>query len=317
MTPLDDDVLTALRAARPAPGYQPTATSPQAMAMLARILHTRPDQVPRVTRRLAPGVSRRRLLLAGLPAAAGAAAATVVAVSVASSGPGSTRPAVSSVRAAVLDAFQRDSGDIVATTRTIHWFKGPVMTQRAWAYPAFPALGQQIRLRLFILRDGVPESDTESIYFQNAAAGRLTQPTTEGPRSAEIIDVQYTTRTWSRQRSASVLLAGNLSPSLIQDQIASGGFTVAGTVRLRGRPAIKLTWTRSPGRLTVTTSLWVDARTYLPLRSATTIRAGLHNMLLETDTTQYQILPATQANLDLLEPPIPAGFTRAATSPHF
>jgi len=317
MTPLDDDVLTALRAARPAPGYQPSAISPEAMAMLARILHTRPDHAPRVTRRLAPRVSRRRLLLAGLPAAAGAAAATMVAVSVASSGPGSTPPGVSSVRAAVLDAFQRDSGDIVATTGTIHRSKGPVMTQRAWAYPAFPARGEQVRFRLFVLRDGVPESDTESIYVQDAAAGRLTQPTTQGPRTAEIIDVQYTTRTWSRQRSSSVLLAGNLSPSLIRDQIASGGFTMAGTVRLQSRPAIKLTWTRSPGRLTVTTTLWVDARTYLPLRSATTIRAGLHNMLLETDITQYQVLPATQANLDLLTPPIPAGFTRTATSPNF
>ncbi len=34
-------------------------------------------------------------------------------------------------------------------------------------------------------------------------------------------------------------------------------------------------------------------------------------MLLETDTTEFQILPATPAILDLLAPPIPAGFTQA------
>jgi hypothetical protein len=302
MTRLDDDLLTALRAARPVPGYQPSPASPEATAVLARIMRRRHDPAPRLT--------RRWLLLAGLPAA-GAAAAAALAVAVTSSGPGSTGITVSSVRTAVLDAFQRDSGDIVFATRTIHRFKGPVITQRAWTYPAFPAPGEQVRFRLLVFHDGVPVQDTESIYTQDNFSG-LTQSTTQGPRTAEIIDVQYAARTWSRQRSSSVLLAGNLSPRLIRDQVASGGFTVTGTAELGGRPAVKLTWTRSPGRLIVTTILWVDARTYLPLRSATAIRARLRNMLLETDTTQYQVLPATQANLDLLTPPIPAGFTRTA-----
>src|SRR5260221_11983711 len=99
MPPLNDDLLTALRAAHPAPGYQPSATSPEATAMLARILQARHD--------LAPRVIRRRLMLAGLPAVAGAAAATVGGVSVASSGSGSTRPTGSSVRPAGPHAFGR------------------------------------------------------------------------------------------------------------------------------------------------------------------------------------------------------------------
>jgi hypothetical protein len=307
MSPFDDDLLTALRAARPAPGYQPPATSPEAIAMLARVLRQDP----------ARRAIRRRLLVAGLPAMAGAAAAAVLVASVTSSGPSSTRPTVSSVRTAVLDAFGRDSGGIGYSTRTIRLSKGPLITQRAWTYPAFPAPGQQVQFRLFELHDGVPVEDTESIYIADAASRRLTQSTTEGPHVAEIIDVEYATRTWSRQQSSSVLLAGNLSPSLIRDQIASGGFTVAGTVRLEGRVAVKLTWPPSPGQLTQTTTLWVDARTYLPLRSAGTMRAGRHGTLLQTDTTEYQILPATPANLDLLTPPIPAGFTRTARSPHF
>ncbi|HYZ53300.1 MAG TPA: hypothetical protein VE733_07310 [Streptosporangiaceae bacterium] len=309
MTPLDDELLTALRAARPAPGYQPSATSPEATAMLAGILQARQDPAPRVT--------RRRLLLAGLPAMAGAAAAAVLAASVTSSGPGSTHPTVSSVRTAVLAAFEHVSGDIVYTTRTTRRPKGPMITQRAWTYPAFPAPGEQVRFRLFVLNGGVPVEDTESIYVQDTASGGLTQPTTEGPRTAEIIDVEYATRTWSRQQSSSVLLAGNLSPSLIRDQIAGGGFTVVGTVRVQGHQAVELTWSRSPGRLTVTTTLWVDARTYVPLRSVATTRAGLHDMLLWTDTTEYHMLSATSANLGLLTPPIPTGFTRIARSPHF
>lgn len=320
MTPLDDDPLTSLRAARPDPGYRPSAASPEATAMLARILQTRPDPAPRGTRRgLAPRGTRRRLLLAGLPALAGAAAVAVLVVAVTSAGPGSTRPAVSGVRTAVLDAFQRLSGDIIYTTATIQLPKGLVDTRQAWAYPAFPAVGQTVRFRLLDFKDGVPVEDTESIYVQNAAAGQLTQSTTQCPCSSEVIDVQYATRTWSSGTSSSVLLAGRLSPTLIRDQIASGRFTVLGRVSLDGRQAVEVTWSSSHGPITTTTSLWVDARTYAPLRTVTTTRAaaGARDVLLEMDTMEYQILPATPANLDLLKPPIPPGFTRTATSPNF
>jgi hypothetical protein len=311
MTPLEDDLLTSLRAARPDPGYRPSAASPEASAMLARILQTRRDPAPRVT--------RRRLLLAGLPALAGAAAAAVLAVAVTSAGPASTRPTVSAVRTAVLDAVQRASGDIIYTTETIQLPAGLADTQQAWTYPAFPAVGQTVRFRLFDFKDGVPVQDTESIYVQTAAAGQLTQSTTQCPCSSEVINVEYATRTWSSGHSSSVLLAGRLSPALIRDQIASGRFTVLGRVSLDGRQAVQVTWSTSHGPVTMTTTLWVDARTYLPLRTVTTTRAaaGAREVLLETDTMDYQILPAAPANLDLLKPPIPAGFTRTATSPNF
>ncbi len=55
----------------------------------------------------------------------------------------------------------------------------------------------------------------------------------------------------------------------------------------------------------MTTALWVDAQTYLPMRSVATLRAGPDDVPLETETTEYQILPATPANLNLLTPPVP------------
>lgn len=313
MNPLNDDLLTALRAARPDPSYQPAATSPEAAAMLSRILRSHRDPVPRVV--------RRRLLLAGLPAIGAVAAAAALAAAAIFSGPGGAgqggaSPGASAVRSAVLDAFQRDSGDIVHATRTIRRAQGPVMTQRSWTYPAFPSPGQRVRFRLFSLRNGVPQEDIESVYLQDAAASRLSTPTTAGPRTAEITDVEYATRTWSRQRSSSVLLAGSLSPSLIREQVAHGGFTVVGRVRLRGRQAVEITWSHTLGMMTVKTTLWVDARTYQPLRSVS-IQRGPHGTPLLTSTTDLQILPATPANLRLLTPPIPAGFTRTAASPHF
>ena len=330
MSQLDDDLLAALRAARPDPGYQPSATSPEARAMLARVLRSREDRAVRP--RLAGLRWRPRpLLLAGLSAVAGAAVAAVLVTFVTAPGPGSSPSPVAKVRAGVLDAFERASGDIVYATRTVKELGSPTESQQIWTYPAWPASGQRARVRVFGHQNGVPVEDTESIYVAGPWSNRLTLPTTGGPRVAEIIDVEYATRTWWRALSTSVLLAPGLSPAVIREQIASGGFTVAGTVRLQGRPAVKLTWSRRFGpRIVMTTRLWVDARTYLPLRSVTTQWIGHPNLqvngqrmprdrrlVLGTDTTQYHILPATPANLALLTPPIPSGFTRTAHSPHF
>ena len=94
---------------------------------------------------------------------------------------------------------------------------------------------------------------------------------------------------------------------------------MVGKARLGGREAIELRWSRLLGRMSVTTDLWVDAQAYSPLSSVTTTRAeaGGRDLLLTTETTSYHILSATPANLKLLSPPIPPGFTRVATSPHF
>jgi hypothetical protein len=69
--------------------------------------------------------------------------------------------------------------------------------------------------------------------------------------------------------------------------------------------------------MTTTSTLWVDDQTYLPLRSVLTMRGRPGGIPFQTVTTEYEILPATPANLNLLTPPIPAGFTRTATSPRF
>jgi hypothetical protein len=349
MTPLDDDLLAALRAARPDPGYQPSATSPRAEAMLARVLRSADDPAarrhPPASRPLGPRPLgprplgprppaarrwRRTLVLAGLPALAVAVAAAVVAISMTTPGhrstAGSARGAVARLRAAVLDAFERDGGDIIYTMRTIRLLRGPTESQEIWAYPAVPVAGQQIRVRLLELHDGAPVEDTESVYVAGPQSDRITQSTTSGPRFAEITDVEYATRTWSRLLSSTPLVAANLDPGKIRGQIASGGFTVVGTVRLQGRPAIELTWSRRLARLAplgrgiaMTTRLWVDPRTYMPLRSITTQSIGPsgHRQALFTDTANYRVLAATPASLGLLTPPIPAGFTRTATSPHY
>jgi hypothetical protein len=317
MTPLDDDLLAALRTARPAPGYQPSAASPQAQAMFARVLRSADHP---------PVRWRRRLVLAGLPAVAAAAAAAVLVASMTTSArrpaPGSARGTVANLRAEVLDAFERDGGDIIYTTRTFQVLRGPTQDQQIWTYPAVQTAGQQVRVRFFDLQDGAPVEDTGSVYVAGPQSDQMTQSTTSGPRFAEITDVEYATRTWSRLRSSTPLVASNLDPDTIRQQIASGGFTVLGTVHLGGRSAIELTWTRrleAGGHTGLTTHLWVDAQTYMPLRSITIQWAGptRHRIAVLTVTANYRILAATPANLGLLNPPIPRGFTRTATSPHY
>jgi hypothetical protein len=355
MTSLDDDLLAALRAARPDPGYQPSATSPQAQAMLARVLRSAEDPAARrqppapgrlasgrlalrrlasgrlalrrlALRSFAPGRWRRPLVLAGVPALAVAVAATVLVASMTTPGhrsPPSSPPAVAaSLRAEVLDAFERDGGDIIYTTRTFQFWHGPTEDQQIWTYPAVQTAGKQVRVRLFEQHDGAPVEDTGSVYVAGPQSDQMTQSTTSGPRFAEITDVEYATRTWSRLRSSTPLVAANLDPDTIRLQITSGGFTVVGAVRLQGRAAIELTWTRRlerNGHSGLTTHLWVDAQTYMPLRSVTTQWAGpsRHHLAILTVAADYRILTATPANLGLLNPPIPAGFTRTATSPHY
>jgi hypothetical protein len=319
MTHLDDNLLTMLRAARPDTGDQPSASSPAATAMLTRIL-----AAPRAP---AHRVTRRKLVLTGVPAAAGTAAAVLLATTLTSSGSpsgtaSSALPSASHVRTAVLDALQRDSGDIIYQVSTS---TGPVAagrTSRIWTYPAFPVKGQQVRHRLFTFLNGKPTEDTESIYVQNWTSA-LSLSTTAGPRSAEIIDVQYGTKTWSRQRSSIPIVAVGVSPALIREQIASGRFIVVGRGHVRGHEAIELSWTRSPGRssqLVLKTTFWVDAHSYVPLSATGTMRLqgnGGHDKLMQSGSTQYQVLPATPANLALLNPPIPPGFTRVPRSPNF
>lgn len=306
MNPADDDLLAALRSARPDPGYHPSPRSPAATAMLAVILGARRE--PSRPRR----VTRRGLVLAGLPALAVAVVAAVVAVSVTPSGSAPGHLTAVSVRTAVLAALRQHSGDILYQDTTFHISGASV--HRGWVYPAFPAVGQQVRYREFVYRGGKPYQDVESIYTENAAMEHRTLKTTQGPRSARIVGVDYPSRTWARFTTTSVLVDLTTSPALIRSEIASGRFTVDGTVKLNGREAVKLSWTDRLGDTSYNT-LWVDSRTYVLLSSVSITPLGPGRV--STITSTYQMRPATAASLKMLTPAIPAGFTHAAKIPGF
>ncbi len=315
----DDDLLTALRSASPGAGDRPSPRSPEAAALLSRILGGSGEPAP-VRRR----VTRRRLVLAGLPALAAAVAAVVIAVAVAQPGPGPGRLAPDAVRTAVLDALRQDGGDILQVRVEYQAFGGVADgTSSTWVYPAFPVVGQQVRFREADYRDGKPSQDVESVYTEDEALEHTSMSTTEGPGSAKIVGVDYPSRTWASFTTSSPLVDLTVSPALIRSEIASGNFTVDGIVKLNGRDAVKLGWTRKAGPArfgpTTVTTLWVDATTYVPLRmtSRMVINQPAPARTVEATTLTYQLIPATAASLKTLTPPIPAGFTRAGQIPGY
>ena len=313
----NDDLLTALRSASPDPGYRPSPWSPEAAAMLSRILDGTRELGP-VRRR----VTRRRVVFAGLPPLTAAVAAVVVAVSVTQSGPAPGALTPDTVRTAVLDALQHDSGDIMQASVQYQDPGGAAEgTHSTWIYPAFPAVGQQVRFREADYRNGKPRQDVESIYTEDEALEHTSMSTTQGPGSAKIVGVDYPSRTWATFTTSTPLVDLTLSPALIRSEISSGNFTVDGTVKLNDRDAVKLSWTRKTGPIGVTvTTLWVDAMTYVPLhevtaQTITTQATGTRTIL--TITLSYQMIPATTASLKALTPPVPAGFTRAKQIPGY
>jgi hypothetical protein len=312
MTAGNDDLLAGLRSARPDPGYRPSSRSPEAAAMLAGILggHLGPARNRR-------RVIRRKLALAAIPVmAAAVVAAGFLLVTRVPADSDRGRLSAASVGTAILDAVYRQSGGILRVAMMSKTTGEETETGRRWVYPAFPAAGQQVRYRNFLSYDGRPYQDVESIYTETADMDRPVLSTNQGPRSARIIGVDYRSRTWARFRTDLVPVeAIGFSPALIRSEIASGSFRVDGTVKLNGRRAVKVSFFDKPTGWHVT--FWVDAHTYVPLRSVWFSRWWPGSAITTTTTYSYQVLPATPASLRLLDPVIPAGFTKSADIPGF
>jgi len=265
-----------------------------------------------------------------------ATAAALAGVGLAVTLPGTTKPVIpngpeaspghaaapATLRARLLAAFSATSGEIVYERSTFSG--GSTQTQENWYYPWQASTGQQVRSRQLILNaDGTPYQDVEDIYTMPAAGtippglppatvAKLKTHLLVGvvAASGEIIDVEYGNDTWSDQKDHLLLDSDPASPGIVLYDIKHENWTVVGHTELDGHDAIKLSWTDAGS----VSYLWVDASTYLPLREVVNLPVGgPGKMITTTDETDYELLPATPANLALLTTPIPAGFTRTAT----
>lgn len=227
-----------------------------------------------------------------------------------------------SLRAKLVAAFSAASGEIVYEQSTFHG--GSTLTQRNWYYPWQASAGQQVRDRQVILNsDGTPYQDVEDIYTMPApgtippglppvTVHKLKTHLLVGVVAAigEIVDVEYGNRTWSDQKDHVLLDSDPASPQIVLYDIKHEDWTVTGHTKLDGHDAIELSWADA-GSISY---LWVDASTYLPLREVAHVPVGGSGQTITTtDQTDYELLPATPANLAMLTTPIPSAFTQTAT----
>ncbi|HET8981003.1 MAG TPA: hypothetical protein VFN87_22810 [Solirubrobacteraceae bacterium] len=121
--------------------------------------------------------------------------------------------------------------------------------------------------------------------------------------------INHTAREWWT-RPATGVACEPLTPKTIAHDLRTDHYTVAGHVTLDGQASVKLkTTTTTTGLHPVTklSTLWVNAVTYLPIRSTSSGHL--------TDQTTFTWLPATAANRAMLKITIPAGFHKVATPP--
>jgi hypothetical protein len=214
-----------------------------------------------------------------------------------------------SLRTAVLAALDTASGQIgyIRTTTSANGRTDGVA--ESWSYPWLPQTGQEVRQVTRIedprhLGDPGDYAETEFVYQEPAAASTTV--------NAEIIEVLFKQRKWYERQGLWSGPQQAQSPSYIRQEIAAGHFTVAGKAEIDGRQSIKLIIHEpaDPGVRTDAT-LWVDATTYLPLRSvikSAGIRPG--GQLDLTTVNDMSYLAPTAANLAKVHISMPAGFTR-------
>ena len=277
--------------------------------------------------------TRRPLWLSGLAGAATLAAVAGAITAVTVSNParshipnGGVAPAKPhapvSLRAKLLAAFSAADGQIAYEHSTWTVSGSGTTTTDSWYYPWRAQQGQVVHSRQLLLNaNGAPYQDVEDIYrmpapesvpagVPPAVRAKLTSHFLNGVVAAfgEIIDVEYGNQTWSDQQHHLLLDSDPGAPVELTHQVSGQHWTVVGTTRLDGRRAIELTWLDAPGSRSY---LWVDASTYLPLREEASFQeGGPAHLITVTVRDDYQLLPATQANLAKLTTPVPAGFRR-------
>jgi hypothetical protein len=235
-------------------------------------------------------------------------------------------PSPASVGRAMLTAFNGVTGDIEYTTETGISRGVTVDVYRTWSWPAAPAPGQwQVERTLFSQR--TPRVPVLALTEDNAVAyttpragvqsapGRVTMVcySGTGQTGCGFGPTQTSPGTWSQVNqkvwvsASDIKGAGGLSAADLARGIAKGYWQVVRRTRLEGQPAIELNETgRGPEVWDpLPTLLWVNARTYLPIRMVN----GVGHATVSTN--DWVFLRPTPANLALLRVHIPPGYPRS------
>ncbi len=299
-----------------------------------------PDDLPERVR--LGGLRRaRRLRVRRVAAVAAVACAAAVTVAVIAPGPGpgpaatAGLPSARSVGQAMLTAFNAASGDILYSTEADTNKGALVDTYQDWNWPAQPVPGQQARSREIYAhrllsspsRSLHPVEDFLVSYVSPSVAptvpaqmekmvpALVTMVCYAGSSGCGMGNWEVAAGTWSEFRiqvsaygvSSGIGSGGLFSPAALARGIARGQWRVERRTRLGGQPAIVLSETPA-GPIAGNFLLWVDARTYLPLKYTDYLGVGAISAGI------YAYLPPTAANLASLRPSIPRGYRRSVPS---
>lgn len=158
---------------------------------------------------------------------------------------------------------------------------------------------------------GAPVATTSWVDLSTGAC--RTDTSLNGRRSLTIflehgtaVFVDYGLREWWT-RDAGGVSCEPLTPETIEHDVTTGDYTVTGRATVGGQPSLKLvSTTRTTGlhQMTKLTTLWVNASTYLPIRSTSSGHL--------TEQTTFTWLPTTAVSTAILGVTVPAGFQRVA-----
>lgn len=239
--------------------------------------------------------------------------------------PQSPLPSARSVATAMMAALGAVRGDVAYQTQTGFDDGVVVDVYQSWSWPDQPVPGHQQLNRtrysgisphsaaVKLTEDRGIEFVTRSGVLRNVP-GQVTMVCFlgSGQTGCGFGHRNVLPGTWSRFTTP-VVSGGHIGsgalfdPSSLVHGIAVGAWRVTGRTRLDGQRAFELAETGHGQDILkpLPVTLWVSARTYLPIRLV--IGAG-QSTGRTVDTFRY--LPPTPANLALLRVPIPAGYPR-------
>ena len=224
---------------------------------------------------------------------------------------GTHRPvatAPSSVQQAILTAIGSAGGDIMHLT--VSTSGGPPVARgvvQYWWWPAKPAPGQQVHV--LTAGNGRQIAVTFTEPAQPPAGPLLLSIPASG------LSIDPASKTWSaisRYVYSGVVAETSrylLNEGYLRATYLAHSKVINGHAAIHGRSAIEIS---VPGTPTLDVLLWVDTRTYLPLRLVK-LDSGATNYPETRKIYDYQFLPATPGNLAKLTLTIPHGYQKVSS----